>query len=166
MLDDVLAALGACAEIDDALVMSPERDELDPATQLLHDPAAGMNAALTLALAGLAQRGATCVALVAADLPLLEPADVAALVAAAHGSGVALAPDSRGSGTNAICLTLPTSFRLHFGPGSFALHQAEAARCGITAVTITRQGLGFDVDEPADLGALVAQRLPRYSFLG
>jgi len=165
MLDDVLATLAACHEIDGTLVMSPERDGLVPAVQLLHDPAVGMNAALDLALARLQQRGATCVAVIAADLPLLKPGEVTALVAAARTAGAALAPDIRGAGTNAVCLALPTGFRFHFGPGSFALHQAEAARGGITAATVAQPGLGFDIDEAADLAALKVQGLDRYGFL-
>ena len=164
MLDDVLAALGGCAAIDGTLVMSPERDALPAATPLLHDPAVGMNAALDLAIAHLQQRGATCVALVAADLPLLSSTEVTELVAAAR-SGMALAPDARGTGTNALCLTLPTGFRCQFGPGSFALHQSEAARIGSATASIMRPGLGFDVDDAADLAALRARGLPRYSFL-
>jgi 2-phospho-L-lactate guanylyltransferase len=165
MLDDVLAALTACAAIDGTLVMSPERDALPAATPLLHDPAVGMNAALDLAIATLQQRGATCVALVAADLPLLSSTEVTQLVAAARSSGMALAPDARGTGTNALCLTLPTGFRCQFGPGSFALHQGEAARHGIAAVALARTGLGFDVDDAADLAALKARGLARYGFL-
>ncbi len=165
MLDDVLAALAACAAIDGTLVMSPERDALPATTLLLHDPAAGMNAALDLALESLAQRGATRVALIAADLPLLAPADVAELVSAARTAAVALAPDARGTGTNALCLKLPTAFRCHFGPGSFARHQAEAARHGIACITVARAGFGFDVDEAADLATLRGQRLERYGFL-
>lgn len=164
MLDDVLAALGACAAIDGTLVMSPERDALPAATPLLHDPAVGMNTALDLAIANLQQRGATCVALVAADLPLLSSAEVTELVAAAR-TGMALAADARGTGTNALCLTLPTGFRCQFGPGSFALHLSEAARHGIAAVTLARTGLGFDVDDAADLAALKARGLGRYGFL-
>jgi len=166
MLDDVLASLAGCAAIDGTLVMSPERDALPASVPLLPDPAPGMNAALDLALAGLAQRGATCVALIAADLPLLAAADVADLVEAARTAGAALAPDARGTGTNALCVNLPTALRCHFGPGSFALHQAEAARHGIACVTVARPGLGFDVDEAADLAALRGRRLERYGFLG
>ncbi len=165
MLDDVLATLAACPQVDHTLVMSPERDALPGDTHLLPDPATGMNAALTLAVSTLAARGATCVALVAADLPLLLPADITALVAAAGASGVALAPDARGTGTNAVCLAIPTQFRLHFGPGSFALHQAEAQVHGIRATSVVRRGLGFDVDEPSDLAALKAHALGRYGFL-
>jgi 2-phospho-L-lactate/phosphoenolpyruvate guanylyltransferase len=71
----------------------------------------------------------------------------------------------RGPGTNALCLRLPTAFRCHFGPGSFARHQAEAARHGIACVTVAPPGLGFDVDEAADLATLRGQRLERYGFL-
>jgi 2-phospho-L-lactate guanylyltransferase len=106
------------------------------------------------------------VAVIAADLPLLKPADVASLLAAAPPAGIALAPDARGSGTNAVCLALPAAFRFQFGPGSFALHQAEAARCGMTPATLASKAFGFDVDESADLAALRALGLPRYAFLG
>ena len=165
MLADVLGSLNACPEISGTLVMSPERDVLPATTQVLDDPAAGMNASLDLALESLGQRGATCIALVAADLPLLAPAEVSALVAAARTAGVALAPDGRGTGTNALCLMLPTQLRCQFGPGSFALHQAEAARLGLTAATVRLPGLAFDVDEMADLAALKARGLERYGFL-
>ncbi|HEY2809269.1 MAG TPA: 2-phospho-L-lactate guanylyltransferase [Steroidobacteraceae bacterium] len=166
MLDDVLAAIDGCRQIDGTLVMSPERDRLPAARPLLQDPAEEMNAALAAAMAGLEDRGVTHVAVIAADLPLLEPADIAALLTAAPAAGVALAPDARGTGTNAVCLRLPAAFRFQFGPGSFARHQAEAARHGITAATLASEAFGFDVDESADLTALRARGLKRYAFLG
>jgi 2-phospho-L-lactate/phosphoenolpyruvate guanylyltransferase len=165
MLDDVLGILQRCPQIDGTLVMSPERDALGPATEVLADPAGAMNDALTLALQRLQLRGATCVAIIAADLPRLAAAEVSALVAAGRTRGIAIAPDARGTGTNALCLTLPTDLRLCFGPGSSALHQREAARIGITPATIALPGLEFDVDETADLAALKACALAGYGFL-
>lgn len=164
MLNDVLGSIAACEQIAGTLVMSPERDELAAGTQVLRDPAERMNDALPLAIEALRQRGAKCVAIIAADLPLLRPADITALVTAARG-GIALAPDASGTGTNAACLGLPTTFRFHYGPGSFALHQAEAARRGMTAISVALPGLEFDIDEAADLAQLRARGLPRYEFL-
>ena len=166
MLDDVLAAVNASGAIDGTVVMSPERDLLPAVLRVLQDPAAEMNAALELAREELERGGATCVAVVAADLPLLEARDIGELIDAARTGGVALAPDAAGTGTNAVALTLPTAFRFQFGPGSYALHGAEAARHGLTAATVTTSGLGFDVDAAADLERLRRNRLPRYAFLG
>ncbi|MBS0578077.1 MAG: 2-phospho-L-lactate guanylyltransferase [Proteobacteria bacterium] len=166
MLDDVLAALAASGAVDGTVVMSPERDLLPAMLRVLQDSAAEMNAALELAREELERGGATCLAVVAADLPLVAPGDVTALIEAARTGGVALAPDAAGTGTNAVALRLPTAFRFHFGPGSLALHRAEAARHGLTATAVTTSGLGFDVDAAADLARLRSQRLPRYAFLG
>jgi 2-phospho-L-lactate guanylyltransferase len=165
MLDDVLATLAACAEIKGTLVMSPERDQVPAGVPVLADPATGMNGALGQALADLAARGATRVAVIAADLPLLQPGEVASLVSAARRTGIALAPDARESGTNAVCLTLPSTFGFRFGPGSFALHREAAARSGAPAAIVIAPGLGFDVDEPPDLAVLRGRGLSRYRFL-
>ena len=156
----------AAPQIDGTLVMSPERDALALATPLLHDPAAEHECGADPGLAALAQRGATCVAIIAADLPLLAPAEVADLVTAARSTAVALAPDARGTGTNAVCLTLPTRLPPALWPGEF---RAAPGR-GRTPRHRRRSrspapGLGFDVDEAADLAALQARGLERYGFL-
>ena len=87
-----------------------------------------------------------------ADLPLLSVADVEALLAAAEGSGCAIAPDRHGSGTNALALADARGFAFGFGAGSFARHRAQAA----DAAVVERLGLGLDLDTPDDLDAAAA----------
>ena len=166
MLSHVLGVLADCPDIDHILVMSPERDEMPPGIEWLPDPAAQMNDALQLAVEGLQARGATCVAVIAADLPLLAAGEVRALVRAALASGTAIAPDRGGTGTNAVCLRLPTALRFQFGPGSFAAHSAQGAVDGTPALIVVQPGLAFDVDVPADLKMLVAGGASDYGFLG
>ena len=89
-----------------------------------------------------------------ADLPLLCEADVAAMLDAAE-RGHAIAPDRHAGGTNALALRDPTSFTFAFGPESFARHCAAA---GGDAQIVTRRGLAFDIDTPADLDAMRAWR--------
>jgi 2-phospho-L-lactate guanylyltransferase len=133
---------------------------------VLPDAAAEMNASLSAALAVLQRRGVTRVAIVSADLPQLDAADVTALVQAGRVHGMSLAPDHTGQGTNAACLALPARFGFHFGPGSFLQHVAEARRLGMEPAHVTRDGLAFDIDEPADVLTLRARADARYAFLG
>lgn len=87
-----------------------------------------------------------------ADLPLVAPQDIAALLADA-GEGCAIAPDREGGGTNALALRDPSGFEFAFGAGSFARH-AKASNGG--ARIVTRPGLGLDIDTPEDLDAAIA----------
>ena len=165
MLEHVLAVVRA-APLAGVLILSPEREPLPPATHVLRDRGTGLNAALELALPELLALHATRALIVFADLPLLSGEDLVALERATEPSGVALAPDHTGTGTNALGLTLPTAFRLQFGAGSCARHQLEAERIGRSAALVRRPGLAFDVDEPSDLEPLRARADPRYAFLG
>lgn len=166
MLRHVLGVLATCGEIDKILVMSPERDELPGGVEWLPDPAVQMNEALALTMRELTARGAGCVAVIAADLPLLAAAEVGDLVRAGLDAGTAIAPDRGRTGTNAVCLRLPTTFRFQFGPGSFAAHSAQMMTSGRAPLAVTQPGLAFDVDLPADLERLVARGASDYSFLG
>lgn len=166
MLRHVLGVLAGCPEIDNILVMSPERDELPGGIEWLPDPAAQMNEALALAVRELRARGADCVAVIAADLPLLAAAEVGELVQAGFDAGTAIAPDRGGTGTNAVCLRLPSTFRFQFGPGSFAAHSAQVMSGGRAPLAVAQPGLAFDVDLPADLEMLVARGASDYDFLG
>jgi 2-phospho-L-lactate guanylyltransferase len=155
MLREVLAALAATPAIDTVVVLSGARGDVPEALEVVPDSGTGLTA-----------RGATRLTVLFADLPLVDAADITALVGTADAHTVAVAPDHAGTGTNALTLALPTAFRLQFGPGSFAAHLAEAARLGLGVATVRRTGLACDIDEPADVAALIGRRDPRYAFLG
>ncbi|HXY76081.1 MAG TPA: 2-phospho-L-lactate guanylyltransferase [Steroidobacteraceae bacterium] len=165
MLGQVLEALAQCRDIEGISVLSPERDLLPADQELLPDGGRGLNDALEGAIETLARRGAKRVAIVFADLPLVTAEDLSSLLAANSPTTIAIAPDRNASGTNALCLTLPTEFRFRFGPGSLVQHLAEAARVGLKPVPVRRAGLAFDVDEPEDVTLLKAYAAPRYRFL-
>ncbi len=165
MLEQVLAAIAQSPEIVGVAVVTPDPTGLTAAVRVLPDAGAGLNEALQAALPQLQAQGVRRVAIVSADLPLLTGADVTALVQAAGAAGIALAPDHTGSGTNAMCLTLPSAFRFQFGPGSFARHRAESIRLGSVAALVTREGLAFDIDEAPDVAKLRSREDARYDFL-
>lgn len=119
----------------------------------------GLDAALDLGREHAAALGARRVLVAHADLPLLSPADVAALLAAGtgHGNGTAVvAPDRHGTGTNLLLVPATTAFTFRFGPGSCAAHVAEAGRAGLPVAVVHRPGTEVDLDTLDDWGELPA----------
>lgn len=112
------------------------------------DPGAGLNAALAAAATAVPDR----LVIVHADLPGLHRDDIAALIAAAN-AGAALAPDSRGTGTNAMALRDARGAFFGFGPDSFARHRAAYPGAG----EVRRDGLSLDIDLPDDLALAIAR---------
>jgi 2-phospho-L-lactate guanylyltransferase len=151
MLGHVLSALCRTTGVDRVAVVSPERTALPDTVIALDDPGGGLNEALTAAALAARQRGAERLIIVHADLPLLEPEEVTALIEASRASGLAIAPDRHGLGTNALCLAWPPAIRFEFGPGSLARHLALAAARGLSPAVVRLPGLAFDLDEPDDL---------------
>jgi len=112
------------------------------------DRGRGLNAELEAARAEI---GAAPFLVLHADLPLLQAADVDALLAAAEAAGRAIAPDRHGQGTNAVALHDTRPFAFRFGAESFGAHREQGP-----AALVDRLGLALDVDSPDDLAVAVA----------
>ena len=87
------------------------------------------------------------------DLPLLQAADLDALMDASDElHKLVLAPAQRDGGTNAILMPRGLAFRPHLAEGhSFQKHQNLARRNGWPHAVCRTQGLALDLDTPADL---------------
>jgi 2-phospho-L-lactate guanylyltransferase len=162
LFDRVVGVLRACPQLDGVLVATDGGDVASAALAhhaevMIDEPSAPPLAAIVdRGLAQLAARGASAAVVVMADLPLLGPRHVEALLATLAGADVALAPDRDQAGTNALALRLPAAFGSCFGHAdSLARHLAAAARAGLAARLVRAHGLAFDVDHPADLEELV-----------
>ena len=141
MLRHVLDVVGSVGAIDTVMLLASER----PAGwsgDWFRDPGLGLNEALN----EMGQSHPHRTVVLHADLPALEGADVAALVAAAEGGG-AIAPDHRGFGTNAIAVPDARTLQFSFGPDSFARHRAQMPSASI----VRRPGLALDIDLPEDV---------------
>ena len=96
------------------------------------------------------------VVFLSADIPLVTPADVEALVAAIPARGIAIGR-AVDAGTNAIALRPPGAMKTCFGaPGSAALHAQLALDAALDAVFVDRPGLALDLDAPADVERYLA----------
>ncbi len=157
MLHDVVGALRASRLLRTAAVTSPDAEMLTFAAHLGAQPLAeppgvgGLNDALHAAVAVLAAEGATSVLIVQGDVPLIEPADVAALLRPPLLAPLVRAAPSEDGGTSALLLTLPAAIPLAFGLDSFAQHRTAAHAAGVAFEPCPRAALAWDVDRPEDL---------------
>src|SRR6202163_1608886 len=106
------------------------------------------------------RRGITAVLRVPLDVPLVQASDIDDLLAVECAApALVIVPSRDGTGTNAILRTPPTLFPSHFGSGSFAKHCDEAQRSAAQILVRRNARLEMDVDDEADLRALVRHDL-------
>ncbi len=155
---DVVTACLACPVVVHVLVVTDDAQAgaalsavgADVAADL---PDAGLNPALAHGAQLLRDRLGDCgVVTVSSDLPTLQPADLATLLAAVPAGGRAFVPDAGARGTTLLAAGSGADLQPHYGEGSRRRHLASGAT-ELTAPAALRQ----DVDTPADLR--VAARL-------
>ncbi|MGM0372082.1 MAG: 2-phospho-L-lactate guanylyltransferase [Halobacteriota archaeon] len=139
MLRDVLQAM-APTELEPTVIATAEPDATLPAPIRVDDRP--LDAVIEAAI-----EAETPVAVIMADLPLVEPESLARLQATA--GDVVLAP-GRGGGTNAM-LVRTDSFSVDYHGASIRDHRRIAAARALDVSEIDSYRLGTDVDEPADL---------------
>lgn len=142
MASYVLAALAQVGTIDRIVVLSAQRPDWWQG-EWSHDRLGSLNPALE---AWRATENPDRLLVIHGDLPLVRPEEIAALLGAAQESGLALATDKAGLGTNALALIGQPNFAFQFGPDSRLKHQA-AGPCAVVELP----GLARDIDHPADL---------------
>ncbi len=155
MYEHVLSVLLASRGLDRILVATshPATAErarragalvLDEGSPISHSVSADAAARHAISL------GASTVALLPIDLPLITPAEVESLLAPPL-PGLRIVPDRAGTGTNCLVRTPPLCIESRFGPGSFDLHVAQARTLGFSVEVVRPPGIVFDVDTPDDL---------------
>jgi 2-phospho-L-lactate/phosphoenolpyruvate guanylyltransferase len=162
MLQDVLCALAASAGLAGILMVTrdPEVRRLAVrygARVLVEGENRGHTAATSLGASILAQERVAGMVQVPADIPLVTPEDIAALLRA-HGDApaVTLAPARGERGTNALVCSPPDLLPLSFGDDSFFAHRRRAQALGIEPRIVRRPALALDIDTPDDLAAFLA----------
>jgi 2-phospho-L-lactate/phosphoenolpyruvate guanylyltransferase len=157
MFSDVLSSLRHVPGLDTVAVVTSDRvaesAALGERVQVLRDTEqAGQSEAALIGIRYAQAAGYERVLLVPGDTPLVESRDVGRLLALE--TPVAIVPDRRGTGTNALLLAPPDAITPSFGPGSFARHVAAADEAGLEHAVERISGLMFDIDTPDDLADL------------
>ena len=149
-LDTVLAARRApgatevvCVTSDPRLVRALAAEGVRTVEDV---PASGLNAALRHGDEQLRREGAARTGALQADLPALDPAELAAALAAAGGDR-AFCPDRQGTGTTLLLGEPGRPLDPRFGPGSAEAH----ADSGAKELDGAWSTLRCDVDTAADL---------------
>jgi 2-phospho-L-lactate guanylyltransferase len=162
MVEDVLSALAASAGLAGILLVTRDPQARHLATRygarvLVEDENRGHTAASSLGARTLAQEGVPGMVQLPADIPLVTPEDIAALLYV-HGEApaVTLAPSRDEQGSNAVACSPPDLLPLRFGDDSFFPHLQRARALGVEPQIVRRPGLALDVDTPEDLAAFLA----------
>jgi 2-phospho-L-lactate guanylyltransferase len=153
MMGRVVAAVMG-AGIDDVCVVSPDPIVLGEAqrrgaTPLLQE-SRGLNPALEEGRRRALDLGASTLLIFPADMPLLDAEDVRAVLEAADGPAVVIAPDGAHSGTNTLLVRPPDALPFAFGPDSFGAHLGAARKRGLDVRVCERPHLAFDLDTAGD----------------
>jgi len=161
MLADTLRAVRGIRQADAVFVVTNYEPVLEVAAcegwQAIHETAqTSESASVDFASRICAERGVAALLRLPLDLPLVQAADIDELLAIkCEAPATILIPSRNGTGTNAILRTPPALFPSHFGPDSFAKHRREAEQAGAQIIVRRNPRLEMDVDDDADLRALL-----------
>lgn len=169
MLDDVLVALRQASTLERIAMVTTDPSALALAAQWgfeVVDEGAGRGetGAVELATKVCQERGASSLAVIPGDIPLLTAADVDGLMQHGAQYDVVIAPSWDSRGTNAILLRPPDALQLRFGSWSFFPHVKQAKRRGLSYKVVRLPRVALDVDTPADLARLIPLAMGTRSY--
>lgn len=162
-LDTLAAAAGASrvgwvGAVTDEPLLREAAAELGIA--VLPDLGGGdLNAALRVAAGQWSPQGAAGVAVLTADLPMLDPHELDQALAEAERHGRVFAPDAQGRGTTLLTARAGRVLEPRFGSGSALRHRLTGAR----DLPMRTAGLSRDIDTPGDLLLLDPARCGRHT---
>jgi 2-phospho-L-lactate guanylyltransferase len=177
MLDDVLTALHQWKNHPDIALVTSDPHAMKLAAEykfeIIPDPAnPGETGAIEMATQVCVERNIAWTLVIPADIPLIQAWEIEEVLKQAPEEGSVLVPAADGRGTNAAFRRPANLFPLRFGNDSFKPHHAAAQAVGKPCLVLTLPGIAVDVDNPADLQALIempgetqSQRLTR-EYLG
>lgn len=157
LLEKTLKTLSQLKELDQVLVVSRDPHALTIARNygaktVQEDGQPHLNTALARATVVAQVHSTQGVLILPADLPLLTPEDVLALIdRAVKPPVVVIAPDRHNKGTNALLMFPAGLIEYDFGEGSFQRHCERARKAGAKLEIVELPSLALDLDLPEDL---------------
>lgn len=161
MLADVLSSLQGSGELERVVVVSGEPAAQEAAERVgatwIDDDDGGHSRAALRGVEVAIDSGASCVALLPGDCPLLQARELDQALAELEGGVAGVIPDRHGNGTNGLLLAPPDAIEPAFGQGSRERHLALARRAGVEARVVEIPSLALDLDTAEDLHQLTAR---------
>jgi 2-phospho-L-lactate/phosphoenolpyruvate guanylyltransferase len=157
LLEHTLATLNEIQVVEHTLVVSR-----DPAALALTRSMGGrtvqedgmpkFNTAIKRATLAAQSQGAHAVIVLPADIPLIQPKDILAILREGESPPViVIAPDRRLDGTNCLYINPIGLIEYGYGPGSFQRHSRRTQKAGAKLRVVISESLGLDLDLPEDL---------------
>ena len=157
MLEDVLSAIAQTTGLAGLAVVT-----VDPAASRLArrygarlvDMGArdGHTGAVAAAARLVAAEGAAGILTLPGDIPLVTPAEIAAVLQAHRPApAFTIAPSHDEQGSNAVLCSPPEAVPLRYGENSFFPHLRAAEQRGIVPTVLRLPGIALDIDNPQDL---------------
>lgn len=163
MLRDVLGALVGVPALGRVVVTTPDAEVAAVArnagAESLVRPDPGLNPAVEAAAAEATDGPGDGVLVVLGDVAGARSEEIAQLVEALDGPGVALAP-SRDGGSSALLRVPRDIIPAGFGPESAQVHRERAQRAGVRFLELALPSLAIDIDQREDLEALLKSPAP------
>jgi len=160
LLAHTIDTLSAIQEIEHVLVISRDPGALALAREhgartLQENGAPKLNVALARATIVAKNHATRGVLIVPADLPLITPEDVRAMLDRSKNPPVVVvAPDRHQRGTNALLVCPAGLIEYDFGPGSYQRHCQRTRQAGARLEICELPSLALDVDLPEDLAVI------------
>jgi 2-phospho-L-lactate guanylyltransferase len=155
MLEDVLEAIVGTPALKLLLVTGDDRVAQLAASRgissLLEEVCISETHAIETATRHACSLGAKGTLVVPADIPLVQPADLNAVLESAPEQGTVMVPAWDGRGTNAVLRRPADLFPLRFGNDSFLPHSAAAEQTQLPCIVVQNDRIALDVDSPSDL---------------
>ena len=160
LLEHTLITLNEVPEIEHTLVVSRDPAALALTREMggrtvLEDGAPQFNTAIKRATIVAKSQGAHAVLILPADLPLVTPKEIKAMLSRGKKPPVVvIAPDRRKDGTNGLLVNPAGFIEYGYGPASFQRHSDRATEAGAILNVYHSKILGLDLDLPEDLELL------------
>lgn len=169
MLDDVLTAVRQASTLERIALVTTDPYALALAAQwgfevVDEGSGRGETGAVELAVKVCRERGASSLAVIPGDIPLLTAADVDDVLEHGRLYDVVIVPSWDSRGTNAVLMRPPDALQLRFGSWSFFPHVKQAKRKGFSYKVARLPRVALDVDTPEDLARLLPQAMGTRSY--
>ena len=168
MLHDVVAAVAGWGGRPPVALVTSDSFAIDLGKEygfeVIPDPAnPGETGAIEMATRLCVERGIDNTLVIPADIPLIQSSELKEIFAHAPQEGSVLVPAADGRGTNAAFRRPANLFPLRFGNDSFKPHLTAAQATGKPCQVLHLPSIAVDVDNPADLQALIAHSGETYA---
>ena len=169
MLDDVLVALRQTSALERIALVTRDPHALSLAAQwgfevVDEEPGGDLTAAVELGVKVCRERGASSLAVIPGDIPLLRAEDVDCVLQHGEQYGVVIVPSWDSRGTNIILLRPPDVLQLRFGSWSFFPHVKQAKQAKLSYKVVRLPRVALDIDTPEDLARLAPQAIGTRSY--